>query len=56
MPFLASLSAFGYYSGCVDCRLSPIACDILFVPVSSTSIERTFSISKEASREKKQDG
>ena len=52
MPFLASLSVFGYYSGCVDCRLLPVACDILSVPVSLTSVECTFSISKEASREK----
>ena len=56
MPFLASLSAFGYYSGCVDYRLSPVACDILSVPVLSTSAECTFVISKKASREKKQDG
>ena len=52
MPLLASLSAFGYYSGCVDCRLSPVACDILSVLASSTSVERIFSISREASREK----
>ena len=52
MPLLASLSAFGYYSGCVDCRLSPETCDILSVPVLSTSIERNFFISKESSREK----
>ena len=50
MPLLASLSAFGHYSGCVDCRLSPVACDILFVLVSSISVERIFS--REASREK----
>ena len=52
MPLLASLFAFGYYSGCVDCRLSTVACDILSVPVSSTSVECTFFISKEASRKK----
>ena len=52
MPFLASLSVFGYYSRCVDCTLSPVACGILSVPVSSTSVEHTFFISKEASREK----
>ena len=52
MPLLASLSAFGYYSGCVDCRLSLVACDILSVLVLSTSVERIFSISREASREK----
>ena len=52
MSLLASLSAFGYYSGCVDCRLSPVACDILSVLVSSTSVECIFSISREASREK----
>ena len=52
MPLLASLSSFGYYSGCVDCRLSPVAFDILSVLVSSTSVERIFSISREASREK----
>ena len=34
MLLLASLSAFGYYSGCVDCRLSPVACDVLSVLVS----------------------
>ena len=50
MPFLASLSTFGYYSGCVDFWLSPVACDILSVPVLLTSVERTFSISREASR------
>ena len=50
MPLLASLSAFGYYSGCVDCRLSPVACDILSVLVSSTSVECIFSTSREASR------
>ena len=49
MPLLASLSAFGYCSGCVDCRLSPVACDTL---VLSTSVERIFSISREALREK----
>ena len=52
MPLLASLSAFGYYSGCVDCRSSPVACDILSVLVSSTSVERIFSISIETSRVK----
>ena len=52
MPFLASLSAFGYYSGCVDGRLTPVACNILFVLVSSTSADRTFSISRDKSREK----
>ena len=52
MPLLVSLSAFGYYSGCVDCRLSPVACDILSVLVSSTSVECIFSISREALREK----
>ena len=52
MPLLANLSGFGYYSGCVDCRLSPVACDILSVLVSSTSVERIFSISREALREK----
>ena len=52
MPFLASLSAFGYYSGYVDCRLSPVAYDILSVPLSSFFVERTFFISREASREK----
>ena len=52
MPLLASQSAFGYYSGCVDCRLSPVACDILSVLVSSTSVECIFSTSREASREK----
>ena len=56
MPLLASLSAFGYYSGCVDCRLSPVACDILSGLFSSTSVERIFSISRDASREKKQAG
>ena len=53
MPFLASLSAFGYYNGCVDCTLSPIAYDILSVLVSSTSVECIFSISRKASREKR---
>ena len=52
MPLPASLSGFGYYSGCVDCRLSPVACDILSVLVLSTSVERIFSISKETLREK----
>ena len=52
MPLPASLSAFCYYSGCVDCRLSPVACDILSVLVSSTSVERIYSISREASRGK----
>ena len=51
MPLLVSLSAFNYYSGCVDYRLSPVACDILSVLVSSTSVERIFSTSREASRE-----
>ena len=54
MPLLASLSAFGYYSGCVDCKLSPVAFDILSVLVSSASVERIFSISRDVSREKKQ--
>ena len=52
MPFLASLCAFGYYGGCVDCKLSPVACDVLSVSVLSTSVERTFSISRETSRRK----
>ena len=50
MPLLASLSAFSYYSGCVDCTLSPVACDILSVLVSSTSVECIF-LSREALRE-----
>ena len=55
MPFLASLPAFaiGYYSGCIDYRLAPVACDILSVPVSSISVECSFSISREASRQKR---
>ena len=32
---------------------SPVACDILSVPASSASVERTFSISREASRGKR---
>ena len=34
-------------------HLSPIACDILSVPASSAPVERTFSISGEASRGKR---
>ena len=52
MPLLASLSAFDYYSGCVECKLSPVACDILSVLVLSTSVEHIFSIRRDASREK----
>ena len=53
MPLLASLSAFGYYNGCVDCRLSPIACDILSVHVLSTSVECIFSLSMQRNIEGK---
>ena len=53
MPLLASLSAFGYYSGCVDCRLSPVACDILSVLVSSTSVERMHLLHKQSNIEGK---
>ena len=34
-------------------HLSPVACDILSVPASSAPVERTFSVSGEASRGKR---
>ena len=34
-------------------RFSPVACDILSVPASSASVERTFSVSGEASSGKR---
>ena len=59
MSFLVSPSAYGYHGECgecVECRLVPVACDILSVPASSTSVECIFSIRGKASRGKEQAG